>query len=127
MNRLTERLDNGQASVKACGECCKHDNLCVELDNSIFDCPEIDDIIDKLADYEDMEEQATSKWIPCSERLPKLRRKVLVTAKEGNHTFVTMAFFTEHSWMHRDPAELSDETELIAWMPLPEPYESEVE
>ena len=51
MERLTERLDNGQAAVKGCGENCKYDYRYCR--NHYEDCPEINGIYDKLADYED--------------------------------------------------------------------------
>lgn len=51
MERLTERFDNGQAAVKGCGENCKYDYRYCE--NHYEDCPEINGIYDKLAEYED--------------------------------------------------------------------------
>ena len=58
------------------------------------------------------------KWIPVSERLPKIHnymQEYIVTIK-GN--FTRTAFFTEtngKSWWSID--------NVIAWMPLPKPYE----
>lgn len=51
MERLTERFDNGQAAVKGCGENCKYDYRYCR--NHYEDCPEINRIYDKLAEYED--------------------------------------------------------------------------
>ena len=62
------------------------------------------------------------KWIPVSERLPEIHnymQEYIVTIK-GN--FIRTAFFTEtngKSWWSID--------DVIAWMPLPEPYKAESE
>lgn len=55
MERLTERFENGQAAVLGCGNNCKYDyKYC---NNYLKDCPTIGEIYEKLAAYEDAEEQ----------------------------------------------------------------------
>lgn len=55
MERLTERFENGQAAVLGCGNNCKYDyKYC---NNYLEDCPTIGEIYEKLAAYEDAEEQ----------------------------------------------------------------------
>lgn len=64
MKRLTERFSNGQAAVAGCGSQCQHGFIYCE---NIPDenrcsrewslCPAIDEILEKLAEYEDAEEQ----------------------------------------------------------------------
>lgn len=55
MSRLTERFSNGQAAVAGCGTNCKHDyKYCNPEDGN---CPTIDEIYEKLAFYEDLEEK----------------------------------------------------------------------
>lgn len=63
------------------------------------------------------------KWIPCSERLPNIKNrteKYLVTLKSGT---ISIAMFVEcdgeHWWNHYD--------DVVAWMPLPEPYNAGME
>lgn len=51
MERLTERFDNGQAAVMGCGENCKYDYKYCR--NHYEDCPEINKIYERLAEYED--------------------------------------------------------------------------
>lgn len=51
MGRLTERFDNGQAAVKGCGENCKYDYKYCR--NHYEECPEINKIYERLAEYED--------------------------------------------------------------------------
>ena len=51
MERLTERDKNGTAMAACCGENCKH-NYCCE-NGGFAECVDMDDIIDRLAAYED--------------------------------------------------------------------------
>lgn len=53
MKRLTERFSNGQAAILGCGENCKHEYL--HCNDGM--CPTIWEIFEKLATYEDAEEQ----------------------------------------------------------------------
>ena len=63
-------------------------------------------------------------WIPVSERLPNIKNrteKYLVTLKDKT---VCDAMFTECAGEHWWNYNYDD---VIAWMPLPEPYEAESE
>ena len=52
MNRLTKRFSDGQVGVAGCGTNCKYDfKYCY---NRFEDCPTIDEIYEKLAQYEDI-------------------------------------------------------------------------
>lgn len=51
MKRLTERDTNGTAMAACCGENCSH-NFCCE-NGGYAECGDMDDIIDRLAAYED--------------------------------------------------------------------------
>lgn len=63
MERLTERFENGQAAVLGCGNNCKYDyKYC---NNYLEDCPTITEIYEKLAAYEDAEEQGLLLRLPC--------------------------------------------------------------
>lgn len=63
MERLTERFENGQVGVAGCGKNCKHDHKFCE--NAREDCPTFEDIYEKLATYEDAEEQGRLIKLPC--------------------------------------------------------------
>lgn len=63
MERLTERFSNGQAAVYGCGNNCKYDFKYCE--NHLEDCPTINEIYEKLAEYEDLEEQGKLLKLPC--------------------------------------------------------------
>ena len=63
MERLTE-VENGTAMVKGCGSKCKYGfEYCRTEDWE--NCKTIDDVIDKLAEYEDLEEQGRLIKLPC--------------------------------------------------------------
>ena len=63
MERLTEKIGNTNC-VKGCGSNCKYGfQHCITEDWE--NCQTIDDIIDKLADYEDLEEQGLLLRLPC--------------------------------------------------------------
>lgn len=55
---------------------------------------------------------AVPQWIPCSERLPDALERVLVTSTHG-HVYISCIVHGEFEYGG----------EVIAWMPLPKPYE----
>ena len=69
-----------------------------------------------------------SKWIPCSERLPKIRESlhtskcVLTTmvCDDGNIGVRVGFYHREIGWVN-----VTSDEKVIAWMPLPEPYKGE--
>ena len=68
---------------------------------------------------------AVPRWIPCEERLPEPNVAVLGYAPEFNNIFAVY-YDSVCGWMIWSP--VYDETfpscqgEIVAWMPLPEPY-----
>lgn len=70
MSRLTERFSNGQAAVVGCGSNCKYDFQYCDFKNG--DCPTLDEIYEKLAFYEDLEEKGAlpvmygANYYPCT-------------------------------------------------------------
>ena len=69
-------------------------------------------------------EQYNNGWIPCNEKLPELRKDVLVTVKYtgfmGKHGYwVTTGHMQAENYWWGDCAG----GEVIAWQPLPEPYQ----
>ena len=63
MERLTERFSNGQAAVAGCGNSCKYDYKYCE-DDFAENCPTLAEIYEKLAKYEDLEEQGLLLRLP---------------------------------------------------------------
>ena len=65
---------------------------------------------------------AEPHWIPCSERLPKDDRSKVVTLANGN---TEVGYYSNGDWWCvGDSFRLENQT-VIAWMPLPKPYEVE--
>lgn len=74
----------------------------------------------EFLDWINAEYVQENSWIPCSERLPDKDGIYLVTHRKFGKLEVTWNIFYggEHaSWLWND--------EIIAWMPLPEPYKGE--
>lgn len=62
-----------------------------------------------------------NRWIPCSERLPETDDMMLVTCKpKKGEPNVNRAYFMNGYW--HGSGSMSN---VIAWMPLPEPYKPE--
>ena len=57
-----------------------------------------------------------TRWIPCSERLPEDEGDYLVTFKLSFMNFIEVCTFNKAGW------NKGGYDEVIAWMPLPEPY-----
>ena len=59
-------------------------------------------------------------WIPCEERLPEDDRSKVVTLANGN---AEVGYYSNGDWWCvGDKVTLENQT-VIAWMPLPKPYE----
>ena len=81
---------------------------------------EIQDILEGLPSAE----PKTGGWIPCSERLPKAGRfrHYIITLRENYETInrVYEAWYTKSGWQLG--SQMLADKDVIAWMPLPEPY-----
>ena len=63
---------------------------------------------------------AEPHWIPCNERLPEDDRSKVVTLANGN---AEVGYYSNGDWWCvGDKVTLENQT-VIAWMPLPKPYE----
>jgi len=63
--------------------------------------------------------QAVPQWIPVSERLPENRnQEVLISLKWG----IDIGGYSDGEW-HSEWINHYDDGEVLAWMPLPKPYE----
>lgn len=81
------------------------------------------------------------KWIPVSERLPEEYGEYLITwtTSQSKRPFIgisegeeTLEYDHEHNrfkfkWLLDDYIKVYPNVEVIAWMPLPEPYKAESE
>lgn len=75
-----------------------------------------------------------SRWVPVSKRLPEDGRPVLIYAWNVHHVIARYESFRTETgykkcWVTADAwngnTEIKDD--VIAWMPLPEPYKAESE
>jgi hypothetical protein len=70
------------------------------------------------------------RWIPVSEGLPKVADCYAVTRQIGSDLIVDACFFDGINTWHNDNRinhERNYLTNIVAWMPLPEPYKAESE
>ncbi len=78
---------------------------------------------------------AQTRWIPCSERMPEIGKDVLTTYIDGE---MKRCYVREDAWFPNDDSEksgwINEESdyrynglsmEVIAWMPMPEPYKED--
>lgn len=91
-----------------------------------------DDIRKAIQDLIDIQPTACDNgWIPCSERLPEKDDFYLTTVIfEGKSSTCRHLFDTYNSeWLDSDymPFVNDEISEIIAWRPLPEPYQSKGE
>ena len=63
------------------------------------------------------------RWIPVSERLPEDKQGCIVTVQGDSKTFIDIVTYyaEEHSFLYYE------ECNVLAWMPLPEPYKENAE
>ena len=91
--------------------------------------------MEKLAKMEDAEELrtnfvATTKWIPCSERLPENGKKVLCYVESSMRIGDDIVTGSQHDglWFMQSGIGMQrfNKTGTVtAWMPLPKPYKGE--
>ena len=77
-------------------------------------------VLDKAIEIVKQEaEQYNNGWIPCSEQLPELETEVLIYTEQGG---MTIASLTKPDIFWEDE-EGNILIGVIAWHPLPEPYQ----
>lgn len=72
---------------------------------------------------------ADAEWIPCSERLPDIGNRCLVTLSNNVVAIGTLHNEDDKRW-HLEPASMMiayHGDSVTAWMPLPKPYREDGE
>ena len=71
--------------------------------------------------------QSEQRWIPCSERLPENDERVLATTAWGEVTIAERIYppINDTCWFIDDGNTNATIDDVVAWMPLPEPYREE--
>lgn len=74
------------------------------------------------------------EWIPCSERLPEEygcyiiawfhKNKESKAQQKGKHYYEICEYSPDEGWLS-DYEQCPEGYEVVAWMPLPEPWEGE--
>lgn len=83
-------------------------------------CDVIESVIEKINNAEKVGE-----WIPVSERLPEKKGEYLFTTNSYSGVTIEIYIFDpENNW---DVEFAKTGMDLMAWMPLPEPYKEEGE
>lgn len=76
-----------------------------------------------------LKEPSVQPWIPCSERLPIAQEEVIVSCHDDSGD--TSYDYTTCGWVTNDGeywiADNEINSHVVAWMPLPEPYEERKE
>jgi len=75
--------------------------------------------------YEIAEVLKKRQWIPVSERLPKKDTDILVTYVDGEDARIVPVNYGDGTWYDCIFNNTLDSHKVVAWMPLPEPYEEE--
>ena len=87
----------------------------------IKDKNKLSEAMEKLARYEDAEEKdRLGQWIPCSERLPDKHVDVLVDFGDENPIIAWYSHVND-TWKNSSTDYVIN-VDVIAWQPLPEPY-----
>jgi len=101
-----------QDAVELAMKYCPDDDGAVQCDGDIRE------LLDELENLPPI--QPEWKWIPCSERLPEKNCRCLTSNEAWGSFEVDWNAWIDGQWLR--PNE-----KPIAWMPFPEPYQSEAE
>lgn len=120
--------------------CCHNCKMCrnFRIEDSFYKCalidnaPTVNTTFREVVAYEcgqkSVEERPKGKWIPVTERLPEEDGQYLITVKYKHVDDRYEDIYAEHGewsdgrWDMFCFGHCGEVEEIIAWMPLPEPY-----
>jgi hypothetical protein len=108
-------------AIKALEPCYNPDEWChdcSEYDQDKHCCPRYNKVIRNAV--EEIKQPKTGHWIPVSERLPEYGKEVLTCSNGG---FIEIQSLEDGGYWENQKGDWTDFDEVIACMPLPEPYE----
>lgn len=122
MKRFTEKHYHGIDHYLLCSADCHADMDCV-------DCPAFENAVERLAAYEDtglepeqVEALKRQTWIPCRERLPGEKQRVLFWVPSNEAIYAGFYNYTGKrgtAWFRAGKTDYASKY----WMALPEPPE----
>lgn len=111
MSDLIRREDVNDLIKQICDACGEGE----KYNGAMCRCCRFDDFIGVVDNIPSAEPE--HKWIPVSEALPEERKNVLVTTIDGD---IKVSYRSDVTyWLHIGRGN------VIAWMPLPEPWRGE--
>ena len=126
VDKAIELMENEKTCIIKADTCDRNCAKCELLRDT-----KVRDTKDLLSAYDIIQALKQTKWIPCSERMPKDRRVVLVTAYWHETYQVMMAsYFGDGLWWcvpFNNSGEPMQRLKPKAWMSLPKPYKGEME
>lgn len=149
-NKAIKMLENLRIKIKMRHMCKSMDGECTKEDVQEYK-NEFEALLMAEKALKGVPDTNVGKWIPCRERLPEELTPVNVTwvnrkpapyyENIKNIPFTATAVYCNKKWFWwssicedilaeygRNDAEMVDEeVEIIAWIPLPEPYKGETE
>lgn len=114
MERLTANIEGKAEMICRFEDCMTDEDICPYTNER--DCPCMQAVIEKLAQYEDAEERGNG-WIPCSERFPEENSNVIACFAHGLVTELSFLDGLFHGIYDYNT------NVIIAWQPLPDPYQ----
>ena len=119
-HRAFEAMTMAIAALEQQGEDNEWCHDCKEYDKEHHCCHRFTKVIRQTVE-DCKKEWPDSKWYPVTERLPEIHKNVLVTDREVSDVYVS--YYCGDGYWNTDTGGANNR--IVAWMPLPEPYEEE--
>lgn len=96
-------------------------------ENAVNDCIRLENFLQFFKEKLQSAEEYKGGWISVKDRLPEVHQKVLITYQSKRAVGVNIGYISiyDRKW-HYNRGDLVG-SKIIAWMPLPEPYQKEGE